>query len=156
MGRFLEQEKQKEEFRSKEMTRLQEQEFQRYDMLMGQALDGSDLPKSPYVVKKMADYMIMAIDNGYDVQPADILPIVREEILGDIQSMFSVMPAEVISKVIGKETYDKVRKHKLSKTRKSKSTAATKKKATDVGVAAPKAATSDGKEKMDFKDFFGV
>jgi len=148
-------EKEQEDFREKEMGRLQQQEFERYDALMTQAIEGSDLPKTPYVVKKMADYMIMALNKGIDATPADILPIVREEILGDVRSMFSVMDAEQLSSIIDKDSYDKVRKHKLSKGRKKKG-AATAKKSTDVGAAAPKSEKKTGSDEKTFKDFFGV
>ena len=147
--------KEQEDFRSKEMERLQSQEYERYDTLMSQALDGSDLPKTPYVVKKMADYMIMAINNGHDVEPKDILPIVRDEILEDVRSMFSVMDAEQLNKIIGNDSYDKVRKHRLSKARGKKKSPATSKKAQDVGKvtqSTKKAETS----KINFKEFFGV
>ena len=146
--------KEQEEFRKVEMERLQNQEYERFDMLMTQALDNSDLPKTPYVVKKMADYMIQAVQNGYDVEPADILPIVREEVLNDVRSMFSVMDAEQLIKIIGNDQYDKVRKHKLSKGRKKK-TAATNKKSKDVGAVKAEA-KKEVEPSLTIKDWLGV
>ncbi|NDG28325.1 MAG: hypothetical protein EB120_14255, partial [Proteobacteria bacterium] len=57
-----EREKEKETFRQKEFERLQEIEYERYDSLMTKALETSDLPKSPYVVKKMAEYMLLGLN----------------------------------------------------------------------------------------------
>lgn len=156
---LAEREGEQEEYRTKEFERLQEQEFQRYDTLMGKALESSDLPKSPYIVKKMADYMILGIQNGMNVEPADVIPIVREEMHNDLKEMFAVMPAEVISQVIGKDAYDKVRKFNLSKARKGgKPAPATRKKITDTGKRTQKKTEvgTDGEKQKDFKDFFGV
>lgn len=108
-----EREREKEEFTQKELERLTEREYERYDNLMSSAIETSDLPKSPYVVKKMTEYMMMGIENGIDVQPSDIIPILREEIHRDIQEMFQVMPAEVIEQIIGKQNLDKLRKNRV-------------------------------------------
>lgn len=151
-----EREREQEEFRRREMERLQQEQYERYDMLMDQALNGSDLPKTPYVVKKMADYMIMAINKGYDVEPSDILPIVREEILSDIKSMSSVMEPDQLLNLWGNDSYERIRKHRLSKNRKKKATEATKKKATDVGATKAKEEKKSDGEVKTFKDFFGV
>lgn len=108
-------EKEQEDFRQKEFERLQEREFERIDTLMTQAIEKTDLPKSPYVIKKMADHMIAAAHAGYDVNPEDVMPLVREEIMEDVKSMFSVMPEEVIEKMLGKEMIAKLRKRSLAK-----------------------------------------
>jgi len=152
--RELEDEKKtkEEEFRTRELERLQEAEVTRYDTLMSQALEKSDLPKSPYVVKKMADIMIAGLNKGMDLQPADVLPIVREEILSDIKSMFGVMPAEVLKEVIGKDNLDKIRKHNMSKA-KEKPPVTTSNLTKDVGHITKDEKKDD--KKVSYKDFFG-
>jgi len=149
----------KEEVRKREYERTLNQEYERYDIAMSQALEGSDLPKSPYIVKKMADYMMLGIKNGLKVEPKDVLPIVREEMHSDLKEMFAVMPAEVIEKMMGNETYDKVRKYRLTKARggkgSSKSSAATNKSVKDVGSSS-KSTSKQIENSQSFKDFFGV
>jgi len=44
-----EREKEREDMSVKELERLTEREFERYDNLMSNALETSDLPKSPYI-----------------------------------------------------------------------------------------------------------
>jgi hypothetical protein len=110
-----EREKEKQELQQKEFERLQEQEFERYDMLMSKALEATDLPKSPYVVKKMADYMLLGLQQGLNVTPEDVLPLVREEIQNDISEMFNVMPEEVIEKILGDGVVNKLRKRRIAK-----------------------------------------
>lgn len=140
-----------EEQRTREYDRLVEQEYERYDTLMSNALDSSDLPKSPYVVKKMTDYMIMGLNEGMDISPADVLPIVREEIMNDIKEMFGAMPLEVMEQIIGGENLTKLRKNRLAA---KKGPTNPLKQIQDV-----KKPTSEKKpegEKQTFKDFFKI
>lgn len=147
-------EKDKESAKAKEFERLQQEQTERYDMLMTQALDKSDLPKSPYVVKKMADYLLLALDNDIDATPEDVLPLVRDEIYGDLKEMFAVMPEDVIEKVIGKDVLNKVRKKNLAKAKQAPPVPL-KSAVKDVGASKAEAKQED-KQKMTFKEFFGV
>lgn len=148
-------EKEKKEFREKELERLQAAETERYDMLMTKALEKSDLPKSPYVVKKMADYLIMGLESGNDVSPEDVLPLVREEIQNDLREMFAAMPDEVIEKVIGKDVFTRMRKKNLARAKeavnKSVETASSIK---DVGST--EKTEKEPEKKQSFREFFGV
>ena len=148
-----EREKEKETFRQKEFERLQEIEYERYDSLMTKALETSDLPKSPYVVKKMAEYMLLGLNEGIELTPDDVIPLVRDEIQGDLRDMFSAMPEEVVEKLIGKETLGRIRKKNLSKA-KSAPPAPVKSAIKDSGAKQGNSKPADPKAK-NFKDFFG-
>jgi hypothetical protein len=107
-----EREKEKQDNEARDLERLTEREYERYDTLMSNALESSDLPKSPYVVKKLTEYMIMAVENGIDVDPKDVIPLIRQEIHSDISEMFGSMPAELIEQIMGKETLGKLKNHR--------------------------------------------
>jgi hypothetical protein len=146
-----EREREKEEMNSRELERLTEREYERYDNLMSSAIESSDLPKSPYVVKKMTEYLMMGIENGIDVEPKDIIPLIREEIQNDIQEMFQVMPAEVIEQILGKSNMEKLRKKRLSS---AKAPIPVKSSMRDVG--AQKKEEKKQEKKQTLKEFFGV
>lgn len=148
--------REKEESQKVELERLTNQAYERYDMLMSKALDESDLPKSPYVVKKMADYMMLAIQNDLDVTPSDIVPIIKEEVLNDFKQMVGVMPAENLQAFFGKDVIDKVRKHNLAKVKKKQTSAALGKKDIDVGASKVAPKKKEDVKPQTFKDFFGV
>jgi hypothetical protein len=57
------------------------------------------------IIKKMADYMLIAVQRGINVTPEDVLPIVRDEIQNDIKQMFSLMPEDVIEQLVGKDNF---------------------------------------------------
>lgn len=107
--------KEDEEFKKREIERLTQQELERYDFLVGQAIEESDLPRSPYVVKKMGGYMLEGLQAGYDITPKDVIGLVRQEIVDDLQQMFQVMPEDVIENLVGKENINKIRKKNLAK-----------------------------------------
>lgn len=149
-----EREQEREELRQKEFSRLQEIEYERYDNLMSKALETSDLPKSPYVVKKMADYMLLGLNEGIDVSPEDVLPLVREEIQNDLREMFAVMPDEVIEKIVGKEVFSRVRKKNVAKAKAAPTPV--KSAIKDTGASTKGATNANSAEKKSFRDFFGV
>lgn len=148
-------EKEKEEAKQREFERIQQESFERYDMLITQALEKSDLPKSPYVVKKMADYMMLGLQNGMEVQPSDILPIIREEIQSELKDMFAVMPEEVVEAIIGKDVFTRIRKKNIAKAKSAKTAPPTAQNiAPDTGVSnKPKEEKPAAKQSI--KDFFG-
>jgi len=150
-----EREREREMYRQQELERITQQEFERYDMLMDKAISDAGLPKSPYIVKKMADYMISGISQGLNVQPADVIDIVKEEMNNDLKEMFSVMPAEVLNELLGNETYDKVRKYRVSKARKKSPKALKNKNFTDVGKVTKEKPKVETKKKT-IKELLGV
>jgi len=143
--------REKEEMSARELERLTEREYERYDNLMSSAIESSDLPKSPYVVKKMTEYLMLGIENGIDVEPKDVIPLIREEIQNDIQEMFQVMPAEVIEQILGKSNIEKLRKKRVAS---AKAPVPVKASVKDVG--AQKKEEVKEQKKQTLRDFFGV
>lgn len=147
-------EREKTEYEKREFERLQQTEFERYDTLMTQALEKSDLPKSAYVIKKMADLMKVGLQEGLDVSPDDVLPLVREEILEDIRQMAQAMPLETIEKLFGGDILTKIRKKNVAKAKASPQTNSPR--LPDIGAtrAAPK--KEEPVQKKTIKQLFGV
>lgn len=110
-----EREKEKKELETREFERLQQQEMERYDISISRALQASDLPKTPYVIKKMADYMLIGLQEGMDVTPEDVVPLVRKEMQNDLKQMFAVLPDEVIESLVGKDVFTRIRKKSVNK-----------------------------------------
>lgn len=148
-----EREKEKEEKKQLELEQLQAKESQRYQTLMNSALEKSDLPKSPYIIKKMANYMLLGLQKGLDVNPEDVLPLVREEMHNDLKEMFAVMPDEVVEALVGKDVISRIRKKSIAKG-KGTPPVPVNKSITDVGKTAPK--EDSGVKKSNYKQFFGV
>lgn len=117
-----EREREKEETRRRELERLQQQEYERYENLMIQALDKSSLPKKPYVVNKIADYLVIGLQKGLDLTPQDVLPLVEDEIRQDLKDMIGSAPDEVVEAFIGKDIFNRIRKKNIQKVKQAPQT----------------------------------
>ena len=147
--------KEKDTWEAAEKERLLGQEMERYDISVSAAIEKSELPKSPYVIKKMADYMMLGLENDIDLHPDDVINLVKEEIQNDIQEMFRVMPEEIIEKLIGKDTLGKLRKKNVAKAKAAgQPPAPVKSSVLDVGANSK--TPSKPVEKINYKRFFGV
>jgi hypothetical protein len=152
LNKLKEEAKRKEdEFNQKELERLREIEFEKIDTQMTIALDKSDLPKKPYVVRKMAEYMLIGANNGINLTPEDVLPLVREELLGDLQEIINSLPEDKAEEFIGKEVLTRFRKKNLAKAKQTP--ASVKSAIKDVGAKK----TEDKKQEtpVNYKQFFG-
>jgi hypothetical protein len=109
--------KEEEARKNSEFQRLQEEARVNLDQQITGALSSTtDLPKSPYVVKRIADAMLTAMENGKgDVSPEEVIPWVQREINEELQSLFDAMPDNVLEQFIGNNTIERLRKKRLSK-----------------------------------------
>lgn len=148
-----ERENEKKAAKDREFELATQQSLAQYRAEIKDALKDSSIPDSPYVTKKIADYLSEAFSAGLNVSVKDVLPLVEEEIQADIQNMFSSMPEDAIQKIIGKDKLNNLRKKSLAKgkTIPQPLKAAIK----DTGG---KPVTKDKKEetKLNYKQFFGV
>jgi hypothetical protein len=147
-----ERELEKQNFEKKEFERLQEQAYEKYDQQMTMALEKSNLPKEPYVVKKIADYMLVALQEGYDVSADDVIPLVKQELEKDIQTLINAMPDEALEQLLGKQRLANFRKKNLAKAKEAVAVSSAK----AVRDTGGKTSVKEPEKKMSYKDFFGV
>lgn len=158
-----EREREKEEVRELEKIRLQNQFAVEIENDISSALDNNNFgfPKTPYVVKRIADTMILAMQEGHktnnqrlkNITAKDVLPIVQEEIRQELHDLYSTSPDEVFESLVGKDRLNKYRKSKIKKTLKTASTQDIK----STGKAELKKTQeeqSKAAKKVNAKDFF--
>lgn len=163
----LEQMRAKLEERDNELKRIEDekheseqarvsQEYERQlEDEISEGLESSTLPKSPIVVRRIAENLMMAIENGYeDVSVADILPIVEKQIQDDLRQMLEIMPEDVIEEFLGDTINTKLRKRRVKRTKKAPTSAASVKATGQSEIK--KAEAEENKEviKQSAKDFF--
>lgn len=144
------QEKEKKDWEEREFTRLQEEQVQRYDSQIFDAISKTTLPQKPYVVKKVAEYMLLGLQKGVDLSADDIMPLVQDEIRNDIRDMFGAAPDDVVEQLLGKDVLSKIRKKNIAKAKTT-----IQAQAKDVGKTADKK-TAEPAKKLTFRDFFGT
>lgn len=143
------QEKEEKERTTNERIRLQKEHEEKIQVNIETALKGSDLPKTPYTVRKMAEMMLIALQNNVDLSPADLVPLIRKQMIADYKELTSAANDDILEELIGKENLTRVRKKTVAKVKQQ--VAQTANSVKDSGkAAAPKAAD---KPKIKLKDW---
>lgn len=85
------------------------------------ALENSSLPKSPEVVKRIANYMLIAEQKGINVNPKQVIPLVEEDFRNlNFQILRSLDPTKRIS-YIGEDLLKQIRQDDLARLKTSQS-----------------------------------
>lgn len=109
--------------------KMQEEAARQIDEEITSALDAhKTLGASPFIVKKVADTMMWAMDNGFeDVTAADVLDTVESEVKKEISTMFSQLPEEVIEAYLGQKNVDRLRQKRIKSAEQTKNVSNLKK-----------------------------
>ena len=130
--RRIRQEKEELERQYKEELTRREQEQMQVAIQQAQqeisnniidALESSSLPKSPEVVKRIANYMLIAEQKGINVNPKQVIPLVEEDFRNlNAQILKSLDPTKRIS-YIGEDLLKQIRQDDLARLKTSQSQA---------------------------------
>lgn len=143
--------REQEEKERLEFERLQAETEQKLDEEITSVLNTGGLPKSPYVVKRMAAMMSLALENGIDLSAKDVFPIVKKEIESEIKEMFGAAPEEVMEQLLGKDNISRLRKRSIAKAKQSQvAETASGIKSTGADV---KKKEAEAPKKINIKDF---
>lgn len=126
LRKYEEEKKTAEERHKQEMLQKLVQEQQQVtENSIIEALNKSDLPESPYVVRRIADIMVSAVENGWeDVQIQDIMPYAEEVIMEELKKVFTKHNTpEKLERIVGKETLNGYRKSRIEKLKSAPKTA---------------------------------
>lgn len=155
----LEQERQakskmEEEKRQAEIAKREAEEFQMIDDQISDALTKTELPKTPYVVKRISDAMISAFDMGFrDVTVDQIVPIVEKQLKEELGQWFDTSSEDALEKLMGKNL-DRIRKKRIAAAKKAPVTAQAIKATSEGTKAKPSEGKKEEKTKR-FEDLFG-
>jgi hypothetical protein len=107
----------KEEKEGAEFERMREQAATQIEDEITQALDAhSTLPKSRHVVKRIADSMLWAMNNGFDnVSAEDVIPMVEKDLMEEFNRFMDDSPEEMIEKFVGKRNIERMRQKRIAK-----------------------------------------
>lgn len=153
--------KKEDEYKQREFEAKRKQIEQRVESQMIQALDKSDLPHTPYVAERILRYMAMGLtdpDGPVSLSPEEVMPLVREDILKDLQLFIGKLPDDKIEDFIGKDIFSKVRKKNIAKLKAQPQTPATAKAAIKEISNNQKSSQKEVKEpqRISARRFFGV
>lgn len=104
-------EKERQEAEAKETQAFEQakaQAFERNAKLVTEILQAGDLPKTPFTVKRVAEYLVKAKQNGWKVTREDIAEMVKEDYQTEGKPKFDDMEGDKILDLIGETNVKKV------------------------------------------------
>ncbi len=148
----MDQKKQEEEDRKgKEFTRLQEEAYRTIDLDITAALQAENLPKKPYILNKFINYMSAALEQNIELSAKDLGPLIRKDLISDVNELLGAAPDEVIEEILGKDILGRMRKRSLQRAKQSAPPGPNNIKAS--GTAPKEALNTDNQKKIPLKDF---
>jgi hypothetical protein len=107
------------------------------------AIDSGSLPKSPYIINKMAQLASIAFDNGIDVDFKDLVPVVSKMYKRDAKEFLGMMKDDEIEELISADRIKAIRNARISASRNKVANAT---KIVDTGAkSAPKSEKAKGR-----------
>lgn len=149
-----ERKQEKEDADKRELENLQKMEYTKIESQITDAISKTTLPKQPYVVKRVAEYLLMANQANIEVSAAEVMPLVEADIKGALQTLISALGEDAVEDFIGKDIFNKVRKRNVAKAKSAPVTPATAKGQTK--EVSQKAESKEPTQKKTFKEFFGT
>ena len=143
----------KEERDSEQFEKLKDQAAAQIETEIEQALDShKTLPKSRHIVKRIADSMLWAINNGFeDVTAEDVMPLVEKEWRDEMSRLMDDSPEDVLEQLIGQRNIDRLRAKRLNVMNTSNAKTASSVKPTAASVQKQEEVK---REKIKQRDFF--
>lgn len=142
----------KEERETEQFEKLKEQAAAQIESEIEQALDAhKTLPKSRHIVKRIADSMLWAMNNGYDVTAQDVMPLVEKEWRDEMSRLMDDSPEDILEQLIGQRNIERLRAKRLNAMNTSNAKTAASIKATAASVQKQEEVK---REKIKQRDFF--
>lgn len=148
-----------EEKEKAQMEQMRNETAQQIENEIADALGStkSILPtKNPVVLQRIAQTMLMAMNNGYpQVTAKDVIPLVEKQWQQELNEFFSVTPEETLERLVGKANLDRYRKKKVAASSPKGQTTTAKQIGRDTGTP-KKAEDAEYKPKSaaKFRKFF--
>lgn len=144
-------EKEKKDWEEKEFARLQAQHEKQLETDISAALDIGGLPKTAHTVSRMAHYMMIAMENGIELTPQEIAPIVKNETLGGFKELINSLSDDQLEEFMGKEILGRLRKKQVAKAKAQPIETSASVKPTGSEVKKEEVAI----KKQNYREFFG-
>lgn len=116
LSRYEKEEKARlEAEREAQLKALEEKHLKNYNDMFIQALESSGLPKTPYTVKRMAELQLLNVKKGFDLDPAQLAKIVREDYIAEQKALFGSADGNTLMEILGPDIVKKLSKAQIAK-----------------------------------------
>lgn len=134
----------------KEFTRLQVEHERQLETEITAALDVGGLPKTPRTVKAMAEMMMIALQNGIDLSPQEIAPIVKNTTMGEFKDIVNSLSDDQLEDFMG-DAIKRLQKKRVAKVKSVESASSIK-----ATASAPKKEEPKADKKLTIREFLKI
>ncbi len=86
-----------------------------YETKITKALEAGGIPKTPEAVSRMAEYLLRAVENGYDLSPEDLVQQVRQDYISEFTAVLGAADGDQLLALLGEANAEKLRKADLKR-----------------------------------------
>lgn len=107
----------KDEYETNAAKALEDHYAKQFDKDFTKAMQETRLPKTPFVVKRMAELMEQNINMKLNLPTVALAELVKEEISTNVKTLMDGLDDEALAVLLGEKVTEKVRKTAIGKTR---------------------------------------
>ncbi len=116
LSKYRESEKAaKADAETREAEALQNKYAEEYETKIMTALEQGGLPKTRAAVRRMAQYLQLAVQHNLEVTPQDLVARVKQELMEEHKSMYSTGDASALVSILGEDLVKKLREADLKR-----------------------------------------
>lgn len=115
------------------------------------AIETYKLPRNERTIGRIAEKLYVALENGYEIDPIDVAPIVKQEVEEELKGMYGTLDVDSMLALLGEDNLKKIREHELKKVKEKAPQNPIK--TTPVATATPEPKETS-KPKKATRDFF--
>jgi hypothetical protein len=151
LAEYEEQKKKKEdEEKANRISELQRHyEAELSDKII-KAIETYKLPRNERTISRIAEKLYVALENGYEIDPLDVAPLVKQEVEEELRGMYGTLDVDSMLQLLGEDNLKKIREHELRKVKDK----APKNPVKTTPVATPRQESETGSKKIKAADFF--
>jgi Txe/YoeB family toxin of Txe-Axe toxin-antitoxin module len=130
-----------------EQEKLRQQTAQYYDRKITEVLKATNLPKTPNTIKRVAEVLKNAVNNGYELDVETAVDLVNEDYRNDVSSLFGSLEGDALISALGEDLVKKIRTHDIARM-KAKLAGSSQPAAVADKAKAPPRRESEGKRQL--------
>lgn len=101
--------------RQNKMVELQRHYEHELSEKIVKAIDNYKLPRNEKTISRIAEKLYIALENGFEIDPLDIAPLVKQEIEDELKTFHSSMGVEDLLELLGEDGLKKIREYEVGR-----------------------------------------
>lgn len=101
--------------RQNKMTELQRHYENELTDKIIKAIDTYKLPRNERTISRIAEKLYVALENGYEIDPSDVAPLIKQEIEEELKGFYGNLNVEDMLNILGEDGLKKIRSYEVQR-----------------------------------------